>query len=407
MRNRSPLQSGFFLILLLLVFAGSAGSESVSELSGLPFRQDGEELSFDGFRPVLNDVEEGRFISRFPNGVKVVYSVDVSLQREMEALFREYRVPYGAFVALEPKSGRVLALVEYSSSRHKSDSLTLRSSFPAASIFKLITASALLEERKLSPETVIHFRGGITRLSQRNWTDDPKRDKQKMTFADALATSCNVVFAKAALRWLDRETLIRYAEAYRFNKDIPFELPVQVSRAEIDATAKGLAYGAAGFGDVGLSPLHGALIAAAISNDGQMMAPRLIERIVGPDREELYVSQPKEIGTAISKETSRLLREMMAVTVVKGTSRKAFRARRGNPLPHGITIGGKTGSLSGAEPKGKYSWFVGMAPLEAPEIAVAALVINRPVWRIKGSFVAREGFSAYFKPFTGRTTESQ
>jgi cell division protein FtsI/penicillin-binding protein 2 len=223
-----------------------------------------------------------------------------------------------------------------------------------------------------------------------------------MSFADALATSCNVVFAKAALRWLDRDTLMHYAEAFQFNQEIPFELPVQVSRAEIDPTTKGLAYGAAGFGEVGLSPLHGALIAAAISNDGQMMVPRLIERVVGPNGEEIYLPQPRPIGEAISRETSKTLREMMAVTVVKGTSRKAFRARRGHALPHGITVGGKTGSLTGTEPKGKYSWFVGMAPLEAPEIAVAALVINRPVWRIKGSFVAREGFSAYFKPFTGR-----
>jgi peptidoglycan glycosyltransferase len=387
------------------IFWGSArvGSEPSSGLfPGLPIRSENGELRFDRFRPRLDRIEEDRYVSRFPNGVKVVYSIDVSLQQKMEALFRQYRVPYGAFVALDPKSGKVLALVEYTSSGIGGgiggDPLTLRASFPAASIFKLITASALLEEKKVSPETVVRFRGGVYRLRPKYLTDDPRRDRRRMTLADALATSCNIVFAKAALRWLDRETLLRYAEAYQFNRSIPFELPVQISRAEIDPTPKDLAYSAAGFGDVGLSPLHGALIAAAISNGGRMMAPHLVERIVGPDDRELFSPQPSVIATAISPETAGMLERMMAITVMKGTSRKAFRARRGHALPRGITIGGKTGSLTGDDPKGKYSWFVGMAPLEAPEIAVAALVINHPLWRVKSSFIAREGFSAYFKP---------
>lgn len=94
-----------------------------------------------------------------------------------------------------------------------------------------------------------------------------------MSLAEAMAKSSNVIFAKTALRWLDVPTLLSYGERFQFNRPIPFELPVQVSRMEIDDSERGLAMSAAGFGDVGLSPLHGAMIGAAIANDGVMMAP--------------------------------------------------------------------------------------------------------------------------------------
>ena len=393
---------GRFLLLALgglFLLCGLAAAEGApGDFMGLPIHVENGEARFEGFHPTLTSIEGDQFVSHFPNGVTVFYTLDLTLQRTMEGLFRQYRVPYGAFVAMDPNTGRVLALVEYSSVEAKSDPLTLRATFPAASIFKLVTASALLQERKITPDTVFRFRGGIYRLGPRNWTDDPRRDRQSMTFADALAKSCNVVFAKAALHYLDSTTLLHYAQAYRFNQPIPFELPVQVSHAEIEDNPKSLAYSAAGFGDVELSPLHGALIAASIADGGQMMSPYFISKIVGPAGEELFVTQPKPLGMAISQETAQVLRGMMATTVVKGTSRKAFRPRKGHALPRGITIGGKTGSLTGDDPKGKYSWFVGMAPVEAPEIAVAALVINRALWRVKSSFVAREGFSAYFRP---------
>jgi len=396
---------GFLLLALALSPGGPVSAETPSEaFSGLPIHVQNGGVHFEGSRLDLGTIQGDQYAGRFPNGVTLYYTLDVALQQTMEALFRQYRVPYGAFVAMDPNTGRILALVEYSSAPAQSDPLTLRATFPAASIFKLVTASALLEEKKVSPDTVIRFRGGIYRLGPRNWTDDPRRDRESMTFAEALARSCNVVFAKSALRYLDRNKLLHYAEAFRFNQPIPFEFPVQISRAQIDEGSQSLAYSSAGFGDVGLSPLHAAMIAASIADGGQMMAPYLISKIAGPHGEELFSAQPRLLATAITPETAQALREMMAITVVKGTSRKAFRPRKGHALPRGITIGGKTGTLTGEDPKGKYSWFVGMAPLEAPEIAVAALVINRPLWRVKSSFIAREGFSAYFKPELFKST---
>lgn len=85
------------------------------------------------------------------------------------------------------------------------------------------------------------------------------------------------------------------------------------------------------------------------------------------------------------------------MAVINGTSRKAFRTKRREVSLRGITIGGKTGSLTGDDPPGKYSWFIGMAPIEDPEIVVAAMIINQPKWHIKASQAANEGFTAYFR----------
>lgn len=366
----------------------------------------------DGIRiksplPPLDHTERGKYVSRFQNGTTAVYTFDAALQQAMENYFKRYKVPYGVFVAMDPNTGKVLASVEYSAENPRAERLALRATYPAASIFKLVTASAAIEERKARPETEITYHGGLYRLGPRNWVDNPKRDKLKITIGEALAKSCNVAFAKIALRWLDVPTLLDYAERFQFNRPIPFELPMQMSRMEIENSERGLARTAAGFGEVGLSPLHGAMIGSAIANDGVMMAPCMIDQVFDASGAKIYECQPKIFSTVISAETSQLLREMMAMTVIKGTSRKAFRLKRREATLRGITIGGKTGSLTGEDPPGKYSWFVGMAPLEDPEIAVAVMIINHPKWKIKASQAAKEGFDAYFHAESLRRVANQ
>jgi cell division protein FtsI/penicillin-binding protein 2 len=397
---------GVFLVLGLETWGLGAFSEN--PLQNTPLRLDEGALRFQGFRPTLDHIEQGRYVNRFQSGVTAVYTVDVALQTTMEKFFKKYRVPYGVFVAMDPNTGRVLALVEYSAENPKVQGLALRSTYPAASIFKLVTASAAIEEKKADPATSIsYYRSGMRRLGPKNWTDNPKKDKLKVTLGEALAKSNNAAFAKVALRWLDAPKLLDYAGRFQFNHPIPFELPVQISQIEIEESESSLARTGAGFGNVGLSPLHAALIGSAISNDGAMMTPCLVDQLFGPTGEKLYECTPRVFANAISPETAESLREMMAMTVISGTSRKAFRLKRREQSLRGITIGGKTGSLTGEDPPGKYSWFVGMAPLEAPEIAIAALVINRPLWKIKASEVAKEGFAAYFKPDLSRKVASK
>ncbi|MDC4224908.1 MAG: penicillin-binding transpeptidase domain-containing protein [Candidatus Manganitrophus sp.] len=149
-----------------------------------------------GALPSFDHIEQGKYASRFENGVTAVYTLDADLQKTMENYFKQYRVPYGVFVAMDPKTGKVLASVEYSYVDPKADRLALRATYPAASIFKLVTASAALEENKARPDTEIAFHGGLYRLGPKNWVDNPKRDKQKISLAEALAKSCNVALCE-------------------------------------------------------------------------------------------------------------------------------------------------------------------------------------------------------------------
>jgi cell division protein FtsI/penicillin-binding protein 2 len=370
----------------------------VLNLEGTPLRQMGGSLSFsDSFYPEFAHPVDNHYRTTFSNGMTAVYSIEPALQEKIKKYFKDHRVPYGVFVAMDPYTGKVLALVEYSSFRPRMKGLSVKASYPAASIFKLVTAAAALEEKKAGPGTLISFHGGLYHLKRRNWDDDPIRDFRTISFTDALAKSANVPFARVASRWLDHTSLLLYANAFGFNQTIPFEIPVEPSHATIPENRKEVAYTAAGFGDTEMSPIHGALIASAIGNGGDLLVPHLIDKLIDRDGREVFTQKREVMGQAVSKNTTDLLKEMMGQTVITGTSRRAFRAYYRTPVLRDITIGGKTGSLTGNNPPGKYSWFVGMAPLEKPEVAIAALVINKGHWRIKGSDVAKEGFVGFFK----------
>ena len=407
--RKTPGKTLFILMLAAFIIFLASGSPFLDtfdlsqklrytiEEKGLRLSFDDEGARIEGESPILFKEKVGdKFVSSFENGLSVTYTIDPPLQEKMTNFFAKYKVPYGVFVAISPKTGKVLAMVEHSEKGKGDQHLALRATYPAASLFKLITAAAAIENGKVEPETVIRFNGGLYTLTSRNWVDNPKRDKNKITLADAMGKSCNVAFAKVALKWLGSEDLLHYAEIFGFNKALDFELPVQMSQASLENTQESIAKTAAGFGHVTLSPLHGALIASVIGNDGKMIAPRIIDKI-SLDGRDIYNFKAKELDTCISTETADKLKYMMTKTIESGTSRHAFYTRKGRAYLKDITIGGKTGTLEGDNPPGDYSWFVGIAPLEDPEIAVAALVINQPAWQVKASVAAREAFLTYFK----------
>lgn len=408
-RQKNFRKKGFIVISLILgitfLVTSSAilGGTGISGKFNYSIQEDNLNLKFTedfvhiegGIDPLFNDVVENRVVSKFGDDVQVIYTLDPLLQEKVTSLFEKYKVPYGAFVAMSPRTGKILAMVGYSEKDGPDQQFALRATYPAASVFKLVTAAAALEKGKVEPDTVINFRGGLYSLSPRNWTDNPRKDRNRITLADAMGKSCNVAFAKVALKWLEADDLLRSAEKFGFNNSINFEFPVQTSRVYVENTESSIAKTAAGFGHVTLSPLHGALIASAIANNGRMVEPRIVEKIF-IDGREAYNVDMKEWPSGISNKTADKLRHMMVKTVEKGTARHAFYTRRGEAYLKDMAVGGKTGSLEGNDPQGDYSWFIGMAPLDNPEIAVAALVINRPKWQIKAPFVAREGLLTYF-----------
>ena len=340
--------------------------------------------------PMSYDGERDRYVA--PLGAsRAVLSVAPRLQQRLEKLLSGYRVPLGAVVLLEPRTGRVLALAEHAERGPKTHP-ALEPIAPAASIFKIVTSAALLEGG-VAPDAEVCFHGGRHRIDKRLLDDNPRRDRRCLTLASALGHSANVVFAKLAGRDLTARLLRAEASRFLFDAPIPFDWKVEPSPAPIAEDPFDLATTAAGFGPVRLSPLHGALIAAIVADGGRFVPPRLVDEVDG-------APAPPRAGEAqvISPEVAADLALMMQTTVTEGTARKIFRrdrfARR-SPLRE-VAVAGKTGSLADREPYRDYSWFVGFAPVEDPQVAVAAVVVNELRWRVKASFVAHEALAAYF-----------
>ncbi|MDH5672432.1 MAG: penicillin-binding transpeptidase domain-containing protein [Myxococcales bacterium] len=371
----------------------SGSGSAVPALSTTRPRSTARRFALD---PLAHRAEGELRVADLDDGSRAELTLDASLQQHLTELYRRYEVPYGAAVALEPHSGRVLAYVSHSSANPKAGDLVRDPSPPSASVFKVITASALVDAG-VTPGSRVCYSGGFRRLQLRDLNDDPKRDKSCATLSEAMGGSINTVFAKLADRHLDQPTVERYAEAFGFGHHLPFDAATRVSRAEVPEERLEFARTAAGFWHMHMSPLHGALIAATIANDGAMPRASIVERVVGEDGAERYrlPQAPKSFRSVLPRGTAQAVGRMMSRTVTHGTSRSAFYDPAGRPFLPGVEVAGKTGSLSSERPYRAYSWWVGFAPRDKPQIAVAALVVNTPKWRIKASYVAREALRHY------------
>jgi cell division protein FtsI/penicillin-binding protein 2 len=192
----------------------------------------------------------------------------------------------------------------------------------------------------------------------------------------AFSRSYNVPFARWSNAFLSRSELAAEAHAFGFQRPSALGLSKSAhGNLEIPLDKLKRAGTAAGFGDIHLSPLHGALMAAAVGNGGVARKP-----VWTADKATTEVR-------LFPSSRSRALRQMMVATVTSGTARKTFK-EQGKPALGEHGAGGKTGTLGH---RGRdLSWFVGFAPAENPRYAVGAYVANRPTWRIRASYVGRE-----------------
>jgi penicillin-binding protein A len=181
---------------------------------------------------------------------------------------------------------------------------------------------------------------------------------------------------------------------------LPFALPVEPSAAQVPDGGLAFARTAAGFWNTTLSPLHGAYLAATLARGGVTPPLRLIDRVVDRDGNAVRV-EGAPARRVVAEAAARAVGRMMVGTTEFGTARLGFRDKRTNrPLLPGIAVAGKTGSLDRRDPAAphlSYSWFVGYAPAERPEVAVAVLLGNGADWHVKAHQVAREVLGSYFE----------
>jgi membrane peptidoglycan carboxypeptidase len=330
-----------------------------------------------------------RYVAPLGSGRAVLTTVP-RLQERIERLLAEYRVPWAAAVLLEPSTGRVLAMAEHSQREPGKRGLSLEARAPAASVFKIVTSSALLH-RGFAPGNEVCFHGGQHRVMPANLADDPRRDRACLSLSSALGKSANVVFAKLADRALNAGLLRAEADRFLFNQTIPFAQKIETSRADIPEEPFALATTAAGFGRVRLSPLHGAVVAAIVANGGIFVPPDVVASTTGAAMPAM--TGPRRV---LDERVAAELGAMMRTTVTEGTGRRAFRAPRSSKSSmQGLTVAGKTGSLSEADPFRDYSWFVGFAPADNPKVAFAVVVVNDRSWRVKAPYVAHAAVEAW------------
>lgn len=301
-------------------------------------------------------------------------TIDPWLQRQLSDILASFQAPWAAIVVLEPATGRVLAMAEHSERAPGFRGLCTGALFPAASLFKIVTASALLEAG-VGPREMSCFHGGKRKVSE-ELLEDSVADSRCLTLEEAMGRSANVVFAKLTARYLDPERLTRLAKAFKFNSPFPFPVPTDVSLAAIPSETSELASTGAGFGDVYLSPLHAAAVVSVAANRGVWRWPVLFEKDVGG----------RLVDPVLEPAQADALVEMLAFTVTEGTARRYF-----SPPRYHFEAVGKTGSLSDKRPVFRdYSWFVGFAPKQAPRVAVAAVIVNEPVWKIRAAWLGAE-----------------
>jgi penicillin-binding protein A len=330
-------------------------------------------------------------------------TIDPELQRAADRIMAAYHLPEAAIVLVDVATGKVLTYASHLEHGDKRD-LCAEATAPSASVFKIVTGAALIEDAGLTPETRQCYSGGEQKILPRDIEDDPHRDRWCTTLAGAMGHSTNAVFAKLALHDLKRESLEAMAGHLGYGEPVPFDVPVQPSSLELPTDPLGYARTAAGFWNSTLSPLEAVWLSATVARGGEAPRLSLVGEVVDDRGGLVYTApEPSTVRRAMQRDTAQALTKMMEVTVAEGTSYRAFHDAHGLSFLPGVVVAGKTGTLTNAQDQRFYTWFTGFAPsrpvegmLKVPQVAVAVLVVNKPQWHVKANVLARELLREYF-----------
>lgn len=327
------------------------------------------------------------------------YTLDEKLQKSAEDLLKRYKPDYSAIFMMDAKTGKVLIYSSYQK-EEEPENLLKKATYPAASIFKIVTATTAIDKKGLSPQHKIQFNGGNWTLYKKNvMLDTINRWTRTVSFREAFAKSMNTPFGKIGLNFLEPQDLSSYAERFMFNKEIPSDFPVDKGIATIpDEKNYELTEVAAGFNKQNcMSPVQGAMIAASVINGGQMIAPYMVETLTNQKNEVIYQGSSLALSAAMAPATSEKIRELMEETIISGTSRRSFSSLRRDKKFNQVEMGGKTGHLTGQNPKGQVDWFVGYASNGDRRVAIGVVTVNKKFWTVKSSYLGQSLFKKAFE----------
>lgn len=334
-----------------------------------------------------------------PVNGSIRYTFDPEAHKEMANVYQRYQPDYACFVAMDADTGAILNISSFIKSAESWDNLVMRSEYPAASVFKVITAAAGIDLGKVSESTVIPYNGKSTTLyksqvlrhKDNKWTRTP-------TFRESFAKSVNPVFGQVGVFQLGAGQLTNYAERFGFNAPIATDVNLPVSRVGIEFDGEWpIAEAASGYTrDITLSPIHAAQIAATVVNGGYQVTPYMVDSVRDLKGNIMYQANPEKGEQIIQGDTAKQLQNLMHATTRIGSARSSFRDTHKYKVYKDMDIGGKTGSLTGYSPKGRHDWFVGYAEKNGKRIAYASLIINKEKWYVRSAYVARQFIYHYF-----------
>jgi len=337
---------------------------------------------------------EGLTIHAKDRELHVETTLDEGLQAYVEDLLGRSLTHRAAVVALNPVDGRILALASYASPESGvTENLCIKADYPAASLFKIVAASAAIESKHFRPERTLTYQGRRYTLYKKQLRQTKKdRYTHEISFKSAFSSSINPVFGKIGIYHLGQELLQQYAERFLFNAPIPLELPLAQSSIEVPSDDFGLAEIASGFNKrTRISPVHAALIAASIANDGTMMTPWVVRRVRDARGTVLYRADIQALATPIATDTARQMQALMRDTVEHGTCRKTFYKLLRKKAFQELEVGAKTGTINDRQDVYKFDWlsaFVLTRDGRSP-ICMAVLAIHGKKLGIRAKDLAR------------------
>jgi peptidoglycan glycosyltransferase len=329
---------------------------------------------------------------------KIETSLDIELQNYLLSKLNTSTARYIGIVAMDPVTGKILSMVSFNK-KNPTDNPCLDNRFPAASIFKIVTASAAIEKYGFTSNHVFTYNGMKHTLYKSQLKDRKNRYTNRVTFKDAFAQSVNPVFGKIGYLYLGKDTLEEYAKAFGFNQDINFEIIVDPSCVALTDKPYQWAEIASGFNNqTKMTPLHGAMMASAVVNQGQLLEPTIVDRIVNENGRIIYQGKLTPMSRAIDANASQTLNLLMENTIKRGTGRKAFRRYRRDKILSKLNIGGKTGSIDNRIHDARYDWFVGFAEEKngKKKIAVSVIVTHEKYIGLRATYYARIAMKKYF-----------
>jgi stage V sporulation protein D (sporulation-specific penicillin-binding protein) len=348
-------------------------------------------------------IENDAIGRKIPDGIKdyvapddgnnIYLTIDNVLQyiaeRELDKTMKEHQAQAATIVMMNPETGGVLALAnrptydpnnfaDYSEGLWRNRAIS--DTYEPGSTFKIVTASAALEEGVVHPTDKFYDPGHIEVAGQTiNCWKDGGHGKQ--TFAEVVENSCNPGFVQVGQR-IGEESFDKYIRGFGFGKKSNIDLPGE---------ATGLLYSLANIGPVELAtisfghgisvtPIQLATAVSAVANDGQLLEPHLVQKIEDKDGDLVKKNEIQQVRKVISKETAATVRKLLTGVVEEGSGAKA--------KVEGYKIGGKTGTAKHYGQKLYDASFVGMLPADDPKLVALVVVYGVESYPYYGSQVA-------------------